>query len=442
VNKRIHEFRDPIHVFVRMDSDEREVVNSRPFQRLRYIHQLGMTYLVYPGATHRRFEHSLGVMELADRVFEVVTRSDNTTEEVRDRLPELRSPDKLSYWRRVLRMAALCHDVGHLPFSHAAEKELLPPGYTHETQSGSLIQSAEMRKMWKVMKLQPEDIVKLALGPREAGKNVRFTPWETILSEIIVGDAFGVDRMDYLLRDSHHAGVAYGRFDHYRLIDTLRILPFGPSEVGDESQEPALGIEAGGLHSAEALLLARYFMYTQLYFHPVRRIYDIHLMDFLKKWLDGGRFSTDREEYLALTDNEVTAAISEAASGKSLRGHEAARLIVRREHFRQLYERRPQDVNLNPEAGKAIYRAAQKEFGRDKFRHDRYSQKARPTDFPVKLRDGSITAAMAFSEAIARLPFLAVDFVFCDPSILQKASRWLKTNRAGIIQLPQEAHHG
>ena len=66
--KHVHEIRDPIHVFIRMDSFERRVVDSTPFQRLRHIHQLGMGYLVYPGATHRRFEHSLGVMELASRV--------------------------------------------------------------------------------------------------------------------------------------------------------------------------------------------------------------------------------------------------------------------------------------------------------------------------------------------------------------------------------------
>ena len=75
--KHIHEIRDPIHVFIRLTTDERKVLDSRPFQRLRQIHQLAMTYLVYPGATHRRFEHSLGVMELADRVYNVVTNPNN-----------------------------------------------------------------------------------------------------------------------------------------------------------------------------------------------------------------------------------------------------------------------------------------------------------------------------------------------------------------------------
>ncbi|OPX87034.1 MAG: hypothetical protein A4E52_01438 [Pelotomaculum sp. PtaB.Bin013] len=113
--------------------------------------------------------------------------------------------------------------------------------------------------------LRADDIVKLAVGPKKY-KDINFTDWETILSEIIVGNSFGVDRIDYLLRDSYHAGVAYGKFDHYRLIDTLRILPRSTGE-NNVSIEPVLGVEEGGLHSAEALLLARYFMYTQVYSH-------------------------------------------------------------------------------------------------------------------------------------------------------------------------------
>src|SRR5262245_38965079 len=143
--KNIHEIRDAIHVFVRLDTHEREVLNSRPFQRLRHVHQLALSYLVYPGATHRRFEHSLGVMELAGRVYDVVTNPDELTDEIKKLLPETTSDDKRRYWRRVIRMAALCHDIGHLPFSHAAEKELLPEGWDHEKLTRELIMSDEMK---------------------------------------------------------------------------------------------------------------------------------------------------------------------------------------------------------------------------------------------------------------------------------------------------------
>ena len=236
----VHEIRDPIHVFVRLDTDERRVLDSAPFQRLRHIHQLALTYLVYPGATHKRFEHSLGVMELAARVFDVVTHPDNLTDDIKSLLQLLTAPDKLSYWRRVLRMAALCHDVGHLPFSHASE-ELLPNGWDHETITRRIICSDEMRTVWDSITppLRHKDIEKLAVGPKKAS-DLTFSDWETILSEIIIGDAFGVDRMDYLLRDSYHAGVAYGRFDHYRLVDTLRILPSSQSQEQDGKHSQGL----------------------------------------------------------------------------------------------------------------------------------------------------------------------------------------------------------
>ena len=145
--KNFHEIRDPIHVFIRLTTDERQVVDSIPFQRLRNIHQLAMSYLVYPGATHKRFEHSLGVMELASRVYDIVTAQDNIHPKVRELIPEISMEAKLIYWRNVLRMAALCHDLGHLPFSHAAEKLLLPDGWDHERLTVECINCEEMKKI-------------------------------------------------------------------------------------------------------------------------------------------------------------------------------------------------------------------------------------------------------------------------------------------------------
>lgn len=251
--KNFHEIRDPLHVFIRLDSDERRVLDSRPIQRLRHIHQLAMSSLVYPGATHRRFEHSLGVMELAGRVYERVTR-EKVSEDLASQLPELASDDALRYWRRVIRLAALSHDIGHLPFSHAAERELLPDGWDHERLTQDVLMSGQMQAIFAKMTppVRAEDVVKLALGPKKA-RDLDFTTWEAVLSEVIVGDAFGVDRIDYLLRDSYHAGVAYGRFDHFRLLDTLRILPLRGGAEDGAPQEPALGIEEGGIQSAEAL---------------------------------------------------------------------------------------------------------------------------------------------------------------------------------------------
>jgi uncharacterized protein len=137
------EIRDPVHTFVTLDALECRVLDSRPFQRLRYIHQLALSFLVYPGASHKRFEHSLGVMELVGQTFDVVTRLDKLTDEVRDVVPA--NNLEFAYWRSVLRMAALCHDMGHLPFSHAAEADLLPDEYDHERITYEIVHSEEMR---------------------------------------------------------------------------------------------------------------------------------------------------------------------------------------------------------------------------------------------------------------------------------------------------------
>ena len=400
--KNTHEIRDAIHTFVQFDSHERKVLDSRPFQRLRHINQLALTHLVYPGATHKRFEHSLGVMELADRIFRVVTEPENVNDSVRGVLPALNRPDELRYWRRVVRAAALCHDLGHLPFSHASEI-LLPDGWNHERLTVKFILSEEMCEIWHAMTppLRPNDIAKLAVGAKEGAKIIesKFSDWQAILAEIIVGDAFGADRMDYLLRDSHHTGVAYGKFDHYRLIDTLRILPPAPTTSGGQSSEPTLGVEEGGLHSVEALLLARYAMFSQVYFHPVRRVYDIHLKEFLKAWLPNGQFSTGLKDMLNMTDVEVTHALRQANSETSDLGLLADR-IIRRQHFKVLYQRNPDDIRKNPDAASAIYEAASEEFGSDNVRLDQDKKGGGTPEFPVLSKDGRIVSSLTQSQVL------------------------------------------
>jgi HD superfamily phosphohydrolase len=438
--KSSHEFRDPIHVFVTVSDHERDLVDSKQFQRLRHIHQLGMTHLLYPGATHRRFEHSLGVLELASRVYKVVTRPDRIPNEFLELLPELRDDHSRSYWHQVIRVAALCHDLGHLPFSHTAEQELLPRNWDHERLTRKIIDDKGMRSIWDTLKLKREDVVKLALGPKKA-PDLSFSDWETILAEIIVGDSFGVDRIDYLLRDSHHIGVAYGKFDHYRLIDTLRILPSPPSgelEKQQRSRELTLGIEEGGLHSAEALLLARYFMYTQVYFHRVRRIYDIHLRDFLRDWLPKGIFPINVGEHLAWTDNEINAAIWEAASNSAHRGHEHAKRIISHDHFQLMYELTPEDRNRNIEAVLKIHRAAAKEFGPENVRYDRYPEKGEPAEFPVLTSGGEIVSSTSKSQVLSSLRPASVNYVFIKRELEQKAASWLKANKEELIKPKRE----
>jgi hypothetical protein len=443
VAKILHEIRDPIHTFIRVDDHDRRVLDSEPVQRLRQIHQLAMSYLVYPGGTHRRFEHSLGVMDLAGTVFDVVTRPENVVPEVEDMLPK--DQDERAYWRRALRMAALCHDVGHLPFSHAQEG-LLPAGWNHERMTVALVTDSPLSEILldETPPLIAKHVARLAVDGKTYAKHFEHDRppkvWESLLGDVILGDAFGVDRMDYLLRDSLHAGVAYGRFDYHRLIDSLRVLRLPVEEEAEGPREPQLGVTEGGLQSAEALLLARYFMWTQVYLHPVRRIYDFHLGEFLHAWLPGGLFSTVIADHLAMTDVEVLAALRLAAQDQHWPGHEPARRIIEREHFKVLWRQSKKDTLQNVRIGDAIESAAWDEFGPEMIKRPKpYTQRSAVIDFPVKLSDGRVTSALAESDVLQELPPIASDVVYVEPTLRDKAKRWLEGRLPNLLrQVPRE----
>ncbi|MCY4578040.1 MAG: HD domain-containing protein [Chloroflexi bacterium] len=432
LHKYIHEIRDPVHVFIRLNSDERRVLDSAPFQRLRHIHQLALSYLVYPGATHKRFEHALGTMELAVRVFDTITDPRNVHHQIRSLIPEIsQPPEGIGYWRRVLRMAALCHDIGHLPFSHAAEKELLPDGWDHERISVEIIKSDEMRDIWESMTppLRAEHVARLAVGQKVL-VDEEYSDWEAILSEIIVGNAFGVDRIDYLLRDSIHTGVGYGKFDHHRLLDTLRILP------NQDSDEPILGIESGGVHSAQALLIARYFMYAQVYFHPVRRMYDKHLIDFLTEWLPQGTFPISSDGIQQYTDVEVMNGIRETAKDSSANGYDPAMRIIDRQHYKRVYSRVSGDVERHLTPGRIVFESLCERYGRNNVYHDFYEEKDRVNDIRVLSSDDRVFSE---SEMLESIPQLTVDCVYINPAREAEAVDWLKTERENILdRAPQE----
>ncbi len=448
----VSELRDPVHGFVRLDSDEVRVVNSPEYQRLRSIHQLALTYNVYPGASHKRFEHWLGVMEVASRIYDVVTDDRNVVanSEIRSIIPKVNAFD-WNYWRRVLRMAALCHDLGHLPFSHAAE-DLLPQGTTHEILSYRIITGEGMAPIWKALKVQATDVAKVAVGPKYSIEPLGV--WEAILSEMIIGDTFGADRIDYLLRDSLHAGVQYGRFDHYRLIDTIRILPKADAKPPDQvdpqqafnfeeliaskaegSKEPTLGIEQGGLQSSEALLWARYFMWTQVYLHHVRQVYDLHLADFLREWLPEGKFDTTLQGHLAMTDNEVNAAMSASARLASSRGHAAALCTIGRQHFRRIYEDNFRDRSRNLQAFDQIRDALNGRYGNDKIKTKRISQKKQGKQFPVLMSSGDVENSINLSSTLESIPVVSSALLFVHPEVRDEAISWLSSKRSSILGL-------
>lgn len=434
--KEYHEIRDAIHGFVRLTTRERQLIDSPAIQRLRHIHQLATTYMVYPGATHSRFEHSLGVADVATRIFDVVVREDKLRN-VRERLEV--DQETIGYWRNVLRVAALCHDAGHLPFSHAAESDLLPSGWNHERITMDLIVDGPLSDAIQRMRpsITPSDVAKVAVSPSvlPPSEIESLTEWQTIVAEIISGPVFGADRMDYLLRDSYHTGVAYGRYDQHRLIDTIRILPVPPTDDCETSQagELTLGVELGGLQTAESLLLARYFMFKQVYFHHVRRIYDLHLLDFLKLWLPGSEFPTDADNHLSLSDPKIIAEIQDASLDGTHGAHDVARRFTTRRHFRRVYSPRPDHLQTSPDPGESVFQALVSRFGKGNVKHDVNYDAGGLRDFPVLLEDGTVTSASSVSDVLQQDMPLSFDSVYVAPEMVDHVREYLRLDTDRIL---------
>jgi uncharacterized protein len=371
-------------------------------------------------------------MELATRIFDVVTDENNLRKGLVEDL--VRSEHhKRDLWKRTVRLAALSHDWGHLPFSHAAEDELLESGKSHEHLTVELILAEKHKGIWQSAGVEPRLVAKLAVGQKKFPSEYaeQWSPWESILSEIITGDAFGADRMDYLLRDSFHCGVAYGHFDHHRLIDSLRILP-----KDEESELVELGIDEDGIFAAGALAVARYSMFNQVYFHRIRRMYDIHLKEFLKDWLTSrGMVPLTAEHVLTLTDSDVLNAIALAAKEKSSPGHHSARIIQEHKHFKLLYQRNRRDHRKNPEAAREVFEKACEAFGDANFRWDPLEKDSGKFQYPVRFHDGSVDG---YVEPITDLPMqqnlgFNFEYVFASRDVFKEASKWLEGEKGSII---------
>jgi len=176
-------------------------------------------------------------------------------------------------------------------------------------------------------------------------------------------------------------------------------------------------------------------MYSQVYLHRVRRIYDIHLQDFLAAWLPGGRFPVKLSDFFGFTDNEITAALYDAAFDSSKPGYEHAVRIVQHEHFRVFYRRNPVDTDINIEAGLAVFNAAKVKFGENMVKHDKYISKGGAPDFPVSLNTGEeIVSSTKISEVI-NIPTVSVENVYIAPERLDEATKWLNEKRLDIITL-------
>ena len=271
----VYQIRDPVHGFIEYDDWEREVINHPAFQRLRRIKQLALADFVYPGATHTRFEHALGTMHVATRMYDaIVTRQ-------RQYLMTERGYQQagLDRDRRVVRFAALLHDIGHSPFSHSSEglfpfSQVDDRRYQHEDYSASIIRTI----LKEILEGHPEnanfdikadDVADLIEGVTDPSR-ISQASGRRLLWRPIVSSQLDADRSDYLLRDSLHAGVSYGRYDLDRILATVTL------GLGNDD-DPVIAVEEGGWHAAEGLIIARYMMFTQVYFHHVRQALDHHV---------------------------------------------------------------------------------------------------------------------------------------------------------------------
>ena len=260
--KRLDEtkvLKDPVHSYIHIHYEVIwNCLDSKEFQRLRRIRQLGGDFQVYPTAEHSRFSHSLGVYEIVRRM---VT-------EIKSLCVELTEYEKVC-----VMLAGLLHDVGHGPFSHAFEHVT---NHSHEEYTAKIILgNTELNAILRaVSEKLPQDIVSI----------IQHTHENDILNQIVSGQ-LDADRMDYLLRDSYFTATSYGQFDLERILRTMRVRKTAEGRK-------VIVVKYTGIHSVEDYIMARYQMYWQVYYHPVARSYEavfIQLFNRLKDIFKGDK---------------------------------------------------------------------------------------------------------------------------------------------------------
>lgn len=300
------EIKDPVHGYVYITEAEKAVIDSYPMQRLRRLRQLAGSEYVYPGANHTRFEHCVGVMYLAGKVVENPNISRVVTDEEMD----------------LARVAGLLHDVGHGPFSHVFEQLLIRDlEKTHEDITSWIIEKGELSENIAKMGYKPEEVAKLAVGKLHK-------PNKAFLDQII-SSAVDVDKQDFIVRDTFHTGAEYGFIDVFRLIHALDVL------------EEDLAVEFGALSALEAFMIARIESFKSIYFHRVGRAAQIMLamaMEKADEELGLTAFKTP-EEYLAMDDYTVWAALKRCEASKAIIDDLERRRMLKCAYERTFYEK-------------------------------------------------------------------------------------------------------
>ncbi|MFP8889784.1 HD domain-containing protein [Natrialbaceae archaeon A-CW2] len=253
----MHAIKDAVHDYVEVDGVARDLLDTAAMQRLRHVKQLSTVRLVYPSASHTRFEHSLGVYHLA-----------------REALTQLGIDGARA---DAVRAAALLHDVGHGPYGHQTERIIERRLDRHHDDVHELLETTDIAGVLESHGLAPDVVADLIAG---RGK----------LGQLVSGD-LDVDRMDYLLRDAHHTGVPYGTVDPGRLLRVLKFV------------DGTLALEEGNVATAESLLVARALMNATVYRHHVSRIAGSMLERSAERLLDSTDITPER--FARMTDAEL-----------------------------------------------------------------------------------------------------------------------------------------
>ena len=258
---------DPIHDFERVNSNELKIIDTSIFQRLRRIRQLSGAHLIYPGAQHTRFEHSLGVMHIASMAGHALNEKG------------IVSSDNIQN----LRFAGLLHDIGHGPFSHLFEELLQKRKMSHEDMGRNIILKTQIGDLISANGFDKKFITELAFG------NSKFQ----FMNEIISG-ALSADIMDYLLRDGYFTGAEHAKIDHNRLTYSLDVY------------KNKLALEKSALVNFETMMISRYQMFKAVYFHKTVRAGEVMLLESMYLAEEElGLSSISLDEYLKLTDEVI-----------------------------------------------------------------------------------------------------------------------------------------
>jgi HD superfamily phosphohydrolase len=387
---------DAIHGFIELDPLETKLIKTLPFKRLSCINQIAAASYIYPGGYHKRFDHSLGVMQVVTKIYDKLVSQDHFL----DLFPDF-DEEKILYWRRVMRLAGLFHDIGHLPFSHTAELQLVGKK-GHERWTMRILRSSFIKPFIEAAGIHVEDVVKVAVGEELYG--ALYTPWEKVVSQILTADYFGGDRIDYLLRDAYFTGLSYGNFDHQQLINNLTLLM--------HNGQIMLGLEENGLESCYAMLLSRYFMHKRLYQYERVKPYWFHSKEVVRNFFEGKDYLESVEKYIQVNDYDIFSDINKALFDPTHKSHDHAKALMDQKEPVHVFPVSTEEIELLISIGENHF-----------FEKNQAPLEKVGLFFPVLLKNGNIVEAQDVAEV--SIPVYTQNWVYADSESMYRIKQAL-----------------